>query len=68
MVISRRQALRVGIPLVAAVVFSGLVLGLGGLRVSHAQTKTEAEPTKWRGRSPSSRSSPRPGARRSIPS
>ena len=30
-----------GIPLVAAVVFSGLVLGLGGLRVSHAQTKTK---------------------------
>ncbi len=38
--VSRRWALRVGVPLAAAVVFSGLAFGLGGLRVSHAQIKT----------------------------
>jgi hypothetical protein len=43
MAVWRRRALTVGIPLVAAVLFIGLVLGLGGLRVSHAQTKTKTE-------------------------
>ena len=38
--VSRRWALRVGFPLVAAVLFSGLAFGLGGLRVSHAQVKS----------------------------
>jgi len=43
MVVSTRRFLRVGIPLIAAVAFTGLVLGLGGLRVSHAQTRTRIE-------------------------
>jgi hypothetical protein len=38
--VSRRWALRFGVPLVAAVVFSGLAFGLGGLRVSYAQIRT----------------------------
>ncbi len=40
MMVSRRWALRVGIPLAASAVFSGLAFGLGGLRVSYAQNKT----------------------------
>jgi hypothetical protein len=43
MVIWKRRALTVGIPLAAAAIFGGLVLGLGGLRVSHAQTRTETD-------------------------
>jgi hypothetical protein len=45
MVIGRRQALTIGIPLVAAAVFSGLVLGSGGLRISYAQTKADTRVT-----------------------
>ena len=40
MMVTRRWALQVGIPLAAVVVFSGLALGLGGIRVSYAQIKT----------------------------
>ena len=40
MLVSRRWALRVGVPLVAVMVFSGLAFGLGGLRVTYAQIKT----------------------------
>jgi hypothetical protein len=43
MVNCRQRTLTLGIPLVAAVVFSGLVLGLGGLRVSLAQTNTKTK-------------------------
>ncbi len=38
--VSRRWALRAGVPVAAALVFSGLAFGLGGLRVSYAQIKT----------------------------
>jgi hypothetical protein len=40
MMVFRRWALRVGIPLAATVIVSGLALGLSGLRVSYAQIKT----------------------------
>jgi hypothetical protein len=40
MLVSRRWTLQLGVPLAAAVVFSGLAFGLGGLRVSYAQIKT----------------------------
>ncbi len=42
MAVFRRRILRIGIPVMAAVVFVGLALGLGGLRVSHAQTKVDS--------------------------
>ena len=42
MVVSRRRILRIGVLLATAVAFSGLAVGLGGLRVSYAQTKTES--------------------------
>ncbi|MGP0062461.1 MAG: hypothetical protein ACLQGP_02505 [Isosphaeraceae bacterium] len=43
MMIARRQVLRVGIPLVTGLVFGALVLGLGGLRLSYAQTKARTK-------------------------
>ena len=42
---SSRRTLRIGIPLVAALGFVGLALGLGGLRVTQAQTRSKSDPS-----------------------